>query len=59
MKKNYKRETKNGNEYENKKIFLQKIRKRCKKEDYYLDYIGEKSILINQKAILIQVDYLT
>ena len=37
--------------------FLKKKRERWKKEDCYLDYIGEKSILINQKVIVSQVDF--
>ena len=37
--------------------FLKKKRERWKKEDCYLDYIGEKSILINQKVIVSQVNF--
>ena len=57
MKKSPRREMKNDNE--NNKSFLKKKRKRWKKEDYYVDYIGEKSILINQEDIVSQVDFLT
>ena len=45
------------NDNENNKSFLKKKRERWKKEDCYLDYIGEKSILINQKVIVSQVDF--